>query len=252
MSASAKPKVTRLASIQFKTWLKQASEQVGGDIRASAQHVGLKTSGLIRLPTRINRYNVLRSPFVNKKAFDQFEKREYNRLIEIFGEGTQSADATKTVYFLRYLEHTILPAHGGAARAKVTLYSDECIEPQNTRSTSNFESDVSSVDASRAADAPAAESRIDAKGAPPNPPISDVEVAYEAMTAANIVTERDNQGAAAEDQLSDDGMANAEVAGAASTRSMEAATVLAEASEASDAADASGDSKDALGATRKS
>lgn len=34
-------------------------------------------------------------------------------------------DATKVVNFLRYLEHTILPAHGGVARARIMLFSDE-------------------------------------------------------------------------------------------------------------------------------
>ena len=35
------------------------------------------------LPTRINKYTVLRSPHVNKKAREQFEMRTHKRLIDI-------------------------------------------------------------------------------------------------------------------------------------------------------------------------
>jgi hypothetical protein len=61
----------------------------------------------------------------------QFQRFTHNRLIEIYGQPgatppTLSHDATKTVHFLRYLEHTILPAHAGA-RAKITLFSDEVL-----------------------------------------------------------------------------------------------------------------------------
>ena len=35
------------------------------------------------LPTRINKYTVLRSPHVNKKSREQFEMRTHKRLIDI-------------------------------------------------------------------------------------------------------------------------------------------------------------------------
>lgn len=42
-----------------------------------------KIAGPIPLPTRISRYTVLRSPFVNKKSREQFEIRIHKRLIEL-------------------------------------------------------------------------------------------------------------------------------------------------------------------------
>ena len=57
----------------------------------------------------------------------QFERRTHTRLIEFYGEGVASHDATKVVTFLRYLEQTILPAHS-TARARVMLYSDERVD----------------------------------------------------------------------------------------------------------------------------
>jgi len=119
----------RLASINYRGWVKPIIEDVGKDIERSALSMGLEPSGIIRLPTKMRRWSVLRSPFVHKSAFDQFEQREHNRLIEIYGKGTQTEDATKTVQLLRYIEHTILPAHAGA-RAKFVLFSDERLCPE--------------------------------------------------------------------------------------------------------------------------
>jgi small subunit ribosomal protein S10 len=39
--------------------------------------------GPIPLPTKIEKYTVLRSPHVNKKARDQFEIRTHKRLVEL-------------------------------------------------------------------------------------------------------------------------------------------------------------------------
>ena len=44
---------------------------------------GSKVSGPIPLPTRINKFTVLRSPHVNKKSREQFEMRTHKRLIDI-------------------------------------------------------------------------------------------------------------------------------------------------------------------------
>ena len=42
-----------------------------------------KIAGPIPLPTKISRYTILRSPFVNKKSREQFEIRVHKRLIEL-------------------------------------------------------------------------------------------------------------------------------------------------------------------------
>ena len=44
---------------------------------------GSKVAGPIPLPTRINKFTVLRSPHVNKKSREQFEMRTHKRLIDI-------------------------------------------------------------------------------------------------------------------------------------------------------------------------
>lgn len=58
-------------------------DQSASAIVDAVQKVGAKVCGPIPLPTRINKYTVLRSPFVNKKSREQFEMRTHKRLIDI-------------------------------------------------------------------------------------------------------------------------------------------------------------------------
>ena len=58
-------------------------EQSSKAIVQTVVRAGAKVSGPIPLPTRINKYTVLRSPHVNKKAREQFEMRTNKRLIDI-------------------------------------------------------------------------------------------------------------------------------------------------------------------------
>ena len=120
--------LVRLASVQLKGWLKMHMNDVCDDILRSAAQMGLRTSNTIGLPMRIYKYTVQRSPFVDKHSMEQFEKREYNRVIDFYGSSCTGPDATKVVHFLRHMERVIIPAHA-AARAKVTLYSYERLAP---------------------------------------------------------------------------------------------------------------------------
>ncbi len=43
----------------------------------------IKVVGPVPLPTKINKFTVLRSPNVNKKSREQFEMRTHKRLIDI-------------------------------------------------------------------------------------------------------------------------------------------------------------------------
>ncbi|MBD5443711.1 MAG: 30S ribosomal protein S10 [Treponemataceae bacterium] len=54
---------------------------------------GAKVSGPIPLPTKINKFTVLRSPHVNKKSREQFEMRTHKRLIDIFEITTDVMDS---------------------------------------------------------------------------------------------------------------------------------------------------------------
>ena len=58
-------------------------DQSAAEIVDTAKRTGSVVRGPIPLPTRIERYTVLSSPHVDKKARQQFEIRTHKRLIDI-------------------------------------------------------------------------------------------------------------------------------------------------------------------------
>lgn len=68
-------------------------EQSSKAIVQAVVSAGAKVSGPVPLPTRINKYTVLRSPHVNKKAREQFEMRTHKRLIDILDPTNKVVDA---------------------------------------------------------------------------------------------------------------------------------------------------------------
>ncbi len=54
------------------------------EIADHAKRTNARVRGPIPLPTRIERYTVLRSPHVDKKSREQFEMRTHKRVIDIF------------------------------------------------------------------------------------------------------------------------------------------------------------------------
>ncbi|MBN2509806.1 MAG: 30S ribosomal protein S10 [Spirochaetales bacterium] len=68
-------------------------DQSAKSIVQTVGKAGVKVSGPIPLPTRINKYTVLRSPHVNKKAREQFEMRTHKRLIDILSPTSKVMDA---------------------------------------------------------------------------------------------------------------------------------------------------------------
>lgn len=54
-----------------------------GEIIDTALRTGARVRGPIPLPQKIHKFTVLRSPHIDKKSRDQFERRTYNRLLEV-------------------------------------------------------------------------------------------------------------------------------------------------------------------------
>jgi len=59
----------------------------------TVKRVGAVISGPVPLPTKINKFTVLRSPHVNKKAREQFEMRTHKRLIDIHNPTEETIEA---------------------------------------------------------------------------------------------------------------------------------------------------------------
>ncbi len=58
-----------------------------------AKRTNAKVSGPIPLPTRIERYTVLRSPHIDKKSREQFEMRTHKRIIDIIDANPRTIEA---------------------------------------------------------------------------------------------------------------------------------------------------------------
>jgi len=69
--------------IRMEAYDHQLLDQAAASIVETAKRTGAKVSGPVPLPTRIERYTVLRSPHVDKKSREQFEIRTHKRLIDI-------------------------------------------------------------------------------------------------------------------------------------------------------------------------
>jgi small subunit ribosomal protein S10 len=68
-------------------------DQSAIDIVDTAKKTGATVVGPIPLPTNINKYCILRSPFVNVKSREQFEIRTHKRLLDIMEPTQQTVDA---------------------------------------------------------------------------------------------------------------------------------------------------------------
>ena len=79
--------------IRMEAYDHETLDQAAVDIVETAKRTGARVSGPIPLPTRIERYTVLRSPHVDKKAREQFEIRTHKRLIYISEPTSKTVDA---------------------------------------------------------------------------------------------------------------------------------------------------------------
>ena len=63
----------------------------------AAKATSAKVAGPIPLPTRIERYTVLRSPHIDKKSREQFEIRTHKRVIDISEPTARTVNAITNV-----------------------------------------------------------------------------------------------------------------------------------------------------------
>jgi small subunit ribosomal protein S10 len=79
--------------IRLKAYDHKLLDQSAADIVDTTIKTGAKVVGPIPLPTRINKYCVLRSPHIDKKSREQFEIRTHKRLLDILEPTQQTVDA---------------------------------------------------------------------------------------------------------------------------------------------------------------
>ena len=79
--------------IRLKAFDHRVLDQSAGEIVSTARRTGAQVKGPIPLPTRIERFTVLRGPHIDKKSREQFEIRTHKRLLDIVDPTPQTVDA---------------------------------------------------------------------------------------------------------------------------------------------------------------
>ncbi|MEE8171824.1 MAG: 30S ribosomal protein S10 [Alphaproteobacteria bacterium] len=79
--------------IRLKAFDHRILDASTSEIVNTAKRTGAQVRGPIPLPTRIEKYCVLRSPHIDKKSREQFEIRIHKRLLDIVDPTPQTVDA---------------------------------------------------------------------------------------------------------------------------------------------------------------
>ena len=79
--------------IRLKAYDYRILDQSTGEIVETAKRTGAVVKGPVPMPTRIERFDILRSPHKNKTSRDQFEIRTHLRLMDIIEPTDKTVDA---------------------------------------------------------------------------------------------------------------------------------------------------------------
>tara|TARA_Y100001937_G_scaffold122491_2_gene183707 strand:+ start:69343 stop:69648 length:306 start_codon:yes stop_codon:yes gene_type:complete len=79
--------------VKLKAFDHKLIDRSAAEIVATARRTGAEISGPIPLPTRVEKFTILRSVHVNKKSRDQYEVRTHKRMIDIMNTNPDTVDA---------------------------------------------------------------------------------------------------------------------------------------------------------------
>lgn len=79
--------------VRLRAYDHRVLDQSTKEIVNTAKRTGAQVRGPIPMPTRIEKFTVLRSPHVDKKSREQFEMRTHKRLLDIIDPTPQTIDA---------------------------------------------------------------------------------------------------------------------------------------------------------------
>jgi len=93
-ATAARPKAGgQRIRIRLKAYDHTLLDQSASKIVETAESTGAKVAGPVPLPTRIERYTVMRSPFVDKDSQEHFEIRTHKRLIDVLEPSQKTISA---------------------------------------------------------------------------------------------------------------------------------------------------------------
>ncbi len=78
--------------IRLKAYDHRVLDQSARRIVEAAESSGAIIVGPVPLPTKIEKFTVIRSPFIDKDSREQFEIRTHKRLIDVVEPGSKTID----------------------------------------------------------------------------------------------------------------------------------------------------------------
>ncbi|MBL8636868.1 MAG: 30S ribosomal protein S10 [Alphaproteobacteria bacterium] len=84
---------TQTIRIRLRAFDHRVLDSSTSEIVNTARRTGARVRGPVPLPTRIERFTVLRSPHIDKKSMEQFEMRTHKRVLDIIDPTPQTVDA---------------------------------------------------------------------------------------------------------------------------------------------------------------
>lgn len=78
--------------IRLKAYDHKVLDQSAQRIVEAAESTGAIIVGPVPLPTKIEKFTVIRSPFIDKDSREQFEIRTHKRLIDVIDPGSKTVD----------------------------------------------------------------------------------------------------------------------------------------------------------------
>jgi small subunit ribosomal protein S10 len=78
--------------IRLKAYDHRVIDQSAKRIVETAERSGAQVVGPVPLPTKIERFTVIRSPFIDKDSQEHFEVRTHNRLIDVMEPDSKTID----------------------------------------------------------------------------------------------------------------------------------------------------------------
>ncbi len=79
--------------VRLKAFDHRLLDQSAAQIVEVAERTGAMVAGPVPLPTRIEKFCVIRSPFIDKDSREQFEIRTHKRLLDILEPTSKTIDA---------------------------------------------------------------------------------------------------------------------------------------------------------------
>ena len=78
--------------IKLKAYDHRVLDASAQQIVTAAEQTGAQVVGPVPLPTRIEKFTVMRSPFIDKDSREQFEIRTHKRLIDVVDPGNKTIE----------------------------------------------------------------------------------------------------------------------------------------------------------------